>query len=172
MSIMSLTFSSTRRTILGIALGSAALLGVAACGGDEVQEITVLHGPVPAPTVLAAGDGAPAVGDTRVFHFTGETSDGVPVLVDWIMTTTAVDTPEVDVESRINTATFSFDDHNNQIVIEGVALYPTNGAILAVAEEVRRVIVGGSGRYAGVHGEVVSVQADDGSWEHRFLIED
>jgi hypothetical protein len=86
------------------------------------------------------------------------------------MTTTAVDAPAANVESRINTGTFSFGDHNNQIVIEGVALYPAAGAVLEISDEARRVIVGGSGRYAGVRGEVVSVQLDDGSWEHRFLL--
>jgi hypothetical protein len=161
---------SVRRASVGLVIGATALIGVVACGGEEVQQITVVHGPVPAPTVLAAGEDAPAVGDIRLFHFTGTSSDGDAVLIDWIMTTTAVGAPTADVESRINTGTFSFGDHNNQIVIEGVALYPSAGAILEVAEEVRRVIVGGSGRFAGVRGEVVSVQAADGSWEHRFLL--
>jgi hypothetical protein len=145
-------------------------LGLVACGGDAVEEVIVRHGPVPTPEILAAGDGVPAVGDTRLFHFEAQTADGQPVLIDWIMTTTAVDAPAAKVESRINTGTFSFGDHNNQIVIKGVALYPAAGAVLEVSDEVRRVIVGGSGRFAGISGELVSVQLNDGSWEHRFRI--
>jgi hypothetical protein len=148
----------------------AVALGLSACTGDDVEEITVRHGPVPAPTLLNAGDGSSAVGETRLFHFPAQSDDGQLVLVDWIMTTTAVDEPAPNVESRINTGTFSFGDHNNQIVLEGVALYPDEGAVLEVADEVRRVIVGGSGRFAGISGEIVSVQAADGSWEHLFRI--
>lgn len=147
-----------------------ATIGLSACSSDDVTEIIVRHGPVPAPTLIAAGDGGSTVGDTRLFHFPAESDDGQEVLVDWIMTTTAVDAPAPKVESRINTGTFSFGDHNNQIVIEGVALYPGEGAVLEVADEVRRVVVGGSGRFAGVSGEIISVQADDGSWVHRFLL--
>jgi hypothetical protein len=156
--------------IVGLLVALFVTVGLSACGGAGVEEVIVRHGPVPAPKIIAAGDGAPAVGDVRLFHFAAETTDGQPVLIDWIMTTTAVDAPAVNVESRINIGTFSFGDHNNQIVIEGVALYPTSGAVLEVSDEARRVIVGGSGRYAGIGGEVVSVQLDDGSWEHLFRI--
>jgi hypothetical protein len=156
--------------VAGLFLALLVTLGVAACSNDDVDEIIVRHGPVPSPTILAAGDGSSAVGDTRLFHFSAQTDDGQLVLIDWIMTTTAVDEPATGVESRINTGTFSFGDHNNQIVIEGVALYPGTGAVLEVADEVRRVIVGGSGRFAGIGGEVVSVQFEDGSWEHLFRI--
>jgi hypothetical protein len=156
--------------VTGVLFALLVTLGLAACSGDEVEEVIVRHGAVPAPSVIGAGEGSPAVGDMRLFHFPAQTSDGQSVLIDWIMTTTAVDEPSLNVESRVNTGTFSFGDHNNQIVIEGVALYPTAGAVLEIADQVRRAIVGGSGRFAGASGEVVSVQFDDGSWEHQFRI--
>jgi hypothetical protein len=41
-----------------------------------------------------------------------------------------------------------------------------------VSSTVRRALVGGAGRFAGVHGEVVSTRLEDGTWTHVFTFED
>ena len=59
----------------------------------------------------------------------------------------------------------------DQLILEGVALYPGEGATLKVSSSTIRSIIGGSGKYAGASGWVESIHHDDGTWEHLFHIE-
>lgn len=160
----------TRRLAALVAMFALVL---AACGSaaTATSEITVLHPPVPEPTLLAVNAGESSVGDVRIFHFDGETDTGDPVTIDWIMTTTAIDAPEVGVETRSSSASLSFGSHNDQLIVEGIALYPGAGSVLAVADSSQRAIVGGSGRFAGATGEIVSTRLDDGSWRHEITLD-
>lgn len=142
-----------------------------ACGSDTT-ELTVLHPPVPEPVLLAVSPGESSVGDIRIFNFEAETDSGDPVTFDWIMTTTAIDAPEPGLETRSSTASLSFGSHNDQLIVEGIALYPGAGSVLAVGDTSQRAIVGGSGRFAGANGEIVSTQLDDGSWRHEIILDD
>lgn len=154
-----------------VAALSASLL--MACSDDAPSTLIVRHGVVPAPTLIDSGDPGPSPGDVRIFHFDAETSDGEPVVTNWVMTTTAVDSPASGVESRVATGVFAFGDGtDDQILLEGVAFYPGNGATLKVSKTALRAIVGGSGRYAGVTGDVASTQFEDGTWEHVFRFDD
>lgn len=148
-----------------------AVLGISACSGDSGTEITVLHPPTPDPVLLAVSPGESSVGDVRLFNFPAETSDGDPVTIDWIMTTTALDTPAADVETRLSSASLSFGSHNDQLILEGIALYPGADAVLAVGDTSLRAIVGGSGRFAGATGQVASTRLDDGSWRHVITLD-
>lgn len=144
-----------------------------ACAEDARSTLIVRHGVVPAPTVIDTGEPGPSAGDTRIFHFDAETSDGEAVVTNWVMTTTAVDSPASGVESRVATGVFAFGDGtDDQILLEGVAFYPGEGATLKVSNTALRAIVGGSGRYAGVTGDVASTQFEDGTWEHVFRFDD
>ena len=57
------------------------------------------------------------------------------------------------------------------MILEGVALYPGEGATLKASSSTTRSIIGGSGKYAGASGWVGSIHHDDGTWEHIFHIE-
>ena len=87
------------------------------------------------------------------------------------MTTTGVDTPEVGVQARFVTGVFSFGHDGGQLILEGAALYPGEGATLKVSSSTIRSIVGGSGEYAGASGWVESIHSDDGTWKHIFHID-
>ena len=138
---------------------------------DEGRTVTVTHPEVQPPTVLDLGDEGPSVGDERLFHFDGTADDGSVVSTDWVMTTTAVDTPDAGVQVRMVTGVFSFGNEGDQLILEGVALYPGEGATLVVSSSTIRSIIGGSGKYAGASGWVESIHHDDGTWEHIFHIE-
>jgi len=157
----------------------AALSGLAACGSDKAtvqqvatETVTVLHAATPAPTLVDASPAGPSVGDVRIFHFPGRTDAGVEVSTDWLMTTTATDSPAAGVETRMTNAVFHFGGKTDDaLVLEGVAFYPGEQATLKAADTIHRAIVGGAGVYAGATGEVVSTHLPDGSWKHVFTIE-
>ncbi len=165
----------SRSRFVGMA-GVALLLGVvglAGCGDDHDggrrgdDTVTVEHGPVPAPVLVDLGDEGPSVGDQRIFHFEG-TSGDTAVTMDWIMTTTAVDSPEVGVESRVTNAVFLFGGLDDSLLLEGTGWYPGEGATLEVSATLVRAIIGGTGMYAGASGYVESTRNADDTWTHVF----
>lgn len=153
---------------VGFALVLAGSL-VGCSGGGTT--LTVAHPEVPTPTYLDLGDVGPSVGDVRIWHFDGTDDDGATVTTDWLMTTTAVDTPEQGVQTRIATGVFSFGTGGDQLILEGAALYPGEGATLEVSSSTPRSVIGGSGEYAGATGWVESIHDDDGSWKHIFHLD-
>ena len=141
-------------------------------GAAHADTLTITHPPVPTPTLVDVGEAGESPGDVRIFHFGAETADGTDVVVDWVMTTTAIDAPETGVDSRLNYGVFSVGDTTNQIVLHGVALYPRAGATLKAASTAVRVVTGGSGRFAGARGWVESTHHDDDTWTHVFHLDD
>lgn len=129
--------------------------------------ITVTHPEVPAPTLLDHGAKGQSIGDVRLWHFKAKTSGGAEVVTDWIMTTTSVSDEAGGMESRMTSAVFSFSSGlKDQIIIQGVALYPSQKATLVESSPTARAITGGTGKYAGVGGWVESTHLADGSWQH------
>lgn len=149
----------------------AAMAGCSDNDADARQTVTVNHPEVQPPTYLDLGDEGPSVGDIRIFHFDGTDDDGNVVMTDWTMTTTAVDTPETGVQVRVVTGVFAFGTDGDQLILQGTALYPGEGATLKVSSSTIRSIIGGSGEFAGATGWVESIHHDDGTWSHVFHLE-
>ena len=153
------------------AIAAVVLVGTLAGCSSSGTVVTVTHPEVPTPTLIDLGDTGSSVGDQRIFHFDGKTADGAVVRTDWIMTTTGVDVTAKDVQARMMNAAFTFDTTGDQLLLEGMGLYPGKGATLKVSSSTIRSIVGGSGKYAGATGWVESVHNADGSWKHVFHID-
>lgn len=133
--------------------------------------ITVTHPEVPAATLLDHGAPGQSIGDIRLWHFKANSDDGAELMTDWIMTTTGVNPSsagnESKIESRITSAVFSFGNGtNDQIIIQGVALYPSVRATLKESSPTPRAITGGTGKFAGVGGWVETTHLKDGTWKH------
>lgn len=150
------------------ALSLAVLFAFAApafAGGT----VTVTHGKVPDPTYLDFGAAGDSVGDQRIWEFPGKTADGGDVTMDWLMTTTGH--PDASgVENRMTTAVFSFGG-SDRLMVEGIGPYPTAGATVKVDATLERAIVGGTGKYAGAKGTVMTTHLPDGSWQHVLTID-
>lgn len=145
---------------------------LAGCSADEDgRTVTVTHGEVPKPTLVDNDPPGASPGDVRIWHFDGRQVGGGEVRTDWTMTTTAVDAPREGEESRVATGVFTFATQRDQLILEGVAYYPGQGATVKTSSTVVRPIIGGSGVYAGATGWVASTHLDDGTWKHVFHIE-
>ncbi len=167
---MPVSATLSRRSGRWIATGLLAGLALAGCSSNDTDTLTVVHPPVPAPTLLAVEEGASSVGDVRLWNFDGTTVDGDAVTMDWIMTTTAVGVPSDGLETRLTTGVFNFAD-GDQLLLEGVAYYPSTGSTLEVSASTVRAIIGGTGAYAGARGSVESIHLDDDTWEHIFTLD-
>lgn len=150
-------------------LSLVVAFGAAACSSDSGSTVVVSHGPVPKPTYVDLGDEGASPGDERVWNFSG-TSDGKDVVLDFVMTTTAIDTPEKGVETRVTLGVFSFGG-SDTLLLQGVGLYPGEGATLKPSATLERAIIGGTGRFAGATGSVVSEHLPDDTWTHTFRID-
>lgn len=138
---------------------------------NNVLQVTVLHDAAPPPTYVDLGEPGESVGDQRIWHFAGVTPNGAPVVMDWIMTTTRIDDTAEGIESRVTLGVFSFSgDDVNQLLLEGVGLYPAAGSTFKADSSLTRAIIGGTGRFRGARGEVVSTHLEDDTWQHVFRI--
>ena len=134
------------------------------------NKIIVTHPEVPPPTYLDHGKPGQSIGDIRLWHFPAKTEDGSSLMTDWIMTTTGLSS-ERGIEYRITSAVFSFDDGTkDQIVIQGVAKYPSARATLEESTSTRRAITGGTGKFGGIGGWIETEHLPDGSWRHTLFI--
>lgn len=159
-----------RLTDLPLLAAVALLVGACASAGPSTSVVTVRHGKVPAPVYLDNGDPGPSAGDLRIFQFAGTAPDDSPVQLDVLMETTASGTPEAGIERRITKIVFTFPDPADQIILEGTARYPLEGATVDVGQKTIRPITGGSGKYAFANGWAESTQAADGTWTHVLHI--
>lgn len=134
--------------------------------------LTVTHGQVPTPTYIDLGASGQSVGDQRIWHYDGQDDKNDKVTMDWVMTTTATANKPETFDSRITLGIFSFSgEAKDRILIEGIGLYPASGSTLKADTTLERAIIGGTGRFAGASGSVVSTHLDDGTWKHVFQIE-
>jgi hypothetical protein len=132
--------------------------------------LVVTHPALAAPALVPGGAGAGGAGDQRFWSFTGRTLTGSSVLIDWVMATTQGSDAAGGEERRISDAVFSFASNNgDQIVLNGVASYPTGTSTLQLQTTATRAITGGTGRYQQAAGQVFSQHFGDGSWSHTFL---
>lgn len=162
---------------------AATLVGCAGSSADspdspEITSFTVIHPAVPAPTLIPRAENVASVGDVRLWNFDGTTEDGEVVTMDWIMTTTALDVPTVGLATRFATGVFTFASSGSsgvgsgvdQVILEGVAYYPTAGSVLESASSTVRAVVGGTGRFDGARGSVESIHLADDTWRHVFTL--
>lgn len=157
------------RLIAGPLLLATAMPGSAA---HAASTVTITHGALAAPTLVDLGEPGESPGDMRIFHFGAEAENGSDVRVDWVMITTAVNAPEQGLDTRANTGIFSVGGGtDNQLILEGVTLYPGKGSTMQVSSSSVRVVTGGSGRFAGANGWDETTHHADGTWTHVFHLD-
>lgn len=133
------------------------------------ETLIVSHGATPQPIYLDIGEIGDSVGDQRIFSFDGESSEGATVVMQWILTTTAIDDNGVD--TRMTEAVFVFSGEKaGSLMVGGVGAYPTQGSTVKVDSTLERAVIGGTGWFSGAHGTVVSTHLPDNNWTHEFIL--
>lgn len=148
-------------------LAGAPIAPAQAAESTKREVVRVYHQPVTPLSVSGSG-----VGEVRTFL--------VPMAVDGMardgqylsatLTTMATDLSGGQ-ELRASNLNFVFGSEEDQIVVGGVSLYPPAGATLAPGTKTVRPVIGGSGRYNGARGQVISRNYGDDGWTHTFRID-
>lgn len=134
--------------------------------------ITVTHGKTPDPTYLDLGPAGDSTGDQRIWQFGGKTAEGEAVTMDWVMITTGQADTASGLESRMTSAVFSFGSGtSDRILVEGIGMYPTKGSTVKIDATLERAIIGGTGKYAGARGTVLTTHLSDGTWQHVLSVQ-
>ena len=150
-----------------------ALIGptTATAAPAATRVVEVAHGPVTLPLVDAAPAG-PSVGDLRTV-WTPLTRPGRNRVVGSLtgsLLTVAVDRPTVGRELRTANLVFVIGRPADQIVVGGVASYPSSAPTFGRRTATVRPVIGGSGAFAGARGSATTVHLANGRWTHTFVI--
>lgn len=162
---------SLRAVLASVLLAPLLFVAVAApsqaADHTKRETIRVYHEPVSPTAVTGSG-----VGEVRTFF--------IPMAVDGVardgqylsatLTTVATNMPG-NQELRASNLDFVFGSEEDQIVVGGVSLYPPVGATLAPGQKTVRPVLGGSGRYDGARGQLISRNYGPNGWTHTFRIE-
>jgi hypothetical protein len=157
------------KRLLTIVAVFALAVGLAPVGHAQkatTETIRVYHQAVTPIAVSGSG-----VGAVRTFF--------IPIAVNGVAAdeqylagtlTTLAEGVDAGLELRASNLTFVFGAEPDQLVVGGVSLYPPAGATLAAGQRTVRPVIGGSGRFFGARGQVVSTNLGADGWTHVFRI--
>jgi len=145
------------------ALTSPALAG---------QTITLTHGKTPPPTYIDLGAPGESIGDERIWQFDAKSADDETVVMDWVMLTMGGVDGSPGIERRMTSAVFAFSSNpRDTILVQGIGFYPSAGATVKIDATLERAVIGGTGKYAGARGTLVTTHLDDGTWRHVVTLQ-
>jgi hypothetical protein len=156
------------RSVVAIPLMIIALAtaGTPAHAATEREVVRVYHEAV--TPIATSGSG---IGMVRTFFIPmavdGKAADGQ--YLSGTLTTLAKNVIDGQ-ELRASNLTFVFGEEADQLVVGGVSLYPPAGATLAPGTKTVRPVLGGSGKYDGARGQVISRNYGPQGWTHTFRI--
>ena len=73
-------------------------------------------------------------------------------------------------ELRSSNLTFVFGAEKDQMVVGGVSFFPPTGATIAIGQSTTRPVMGGSGKYSGARGQVISTNLGANGFTHTFKV--
>jgi hypothetical protein len=116
------------------------------------------------------GDTAHGHGDGMAFEGVLKDTAGTTVgeVMGWVVTVDIVDGDSanlVHITDRIGTMVFKFDD-DNKIIAVGGTTYQKGEREMTSGIEQKRAVVGGTGKYRGIKGEVTTIRNEDGTYKH------
>jgi hypothetical protein len=161
-----------RSGLVVVALAAVGVFAPASAQTSSTKVITVAHGAVTTlnSQYVDLGVPGPSVGDIRTYYIplTDPKSGKAVGFLTGTLTTVAVEHPAAGMELRTSDLVFVVGKMSDQIVVGGVAAYEQSAPSVATRSVVTRPVVGGSGKYAGARGWVVSTHFADNTWTHVF----
>src|SRR5436190_15335426 len=161
--------------VTGLAALFASVL-ITACGAHSTNQSTenfIVYEEAPKMSLLDLGAPGASLGD--VYHFSAplHSERGGPVTGEVIGSKTllkmATDA-DPNLERRATLLFFTFADRKDQIIAFGVAVYKPSAPEFDAAHPAVRAILGGTGKYMGVRGQVTSTRNADGSYTQVFTL--
>jgi hypothetical protein len=163
-----------QRMMAVAALFASAL--ISACGGrctNLSTESFTVYEDAPKMSLLDLGQPGNSPGDVYHFFAPLRSSRGGPVTGEVFGSKTliklATDT-NPGTENRGTLLFFTFGGHQNQIVVFGITEYSPSAGEFAAGKSVVRPVLGGTGKYIGVRGQLSSTRNADGSYTQVFTL--
>ena len=152
-------------SIVSIGLVSAVAVAPASAAEKPVT-VRVYHEAVNPIAVSGTG-----IGTVRTFFIpiavNGKAADGQYLTGTLTTLDTAMPGGQ---ELRSSNLTYVFGAEKDQMVVGGVSLYPAAGPTIAAGQTTVRPVIGGSGKYSGARGQVVSTNMGANGWTHVFKV--
>lgn len=157
--------------VVGAVIVVALTLWVASftlAGGGGAKHTETLRLLQAAPHIVQVNNPTGTEGMLEFFSGDLTTESGTPagMVAGTILIVDVTDGPRGDHEARDRTLTF--DTPDGEIQAEGLSYYPQNELELTLGKPVVIAVVGGTGKYLGVTGEVQTTRQADGTYEHVF----
>ena len=161
--------------VTGLAALFASVL-ITACGAHSSNQSTenfTVYEDAPKMSLLDLGAPGNSLGD--VYHFSAplHSERGGPVTGEVIGSKTLVKVAtdaNPNLERRATLLFFTFADRKDQIIAFGVADYTPSAPEFDAGQPAVRAILGGTGKYMGVRGQVISTRNADGSYTQVFTL--
>ncbi|MFL6553512.1 MAG: hypothetical protein ACJ8KF_08210 [Chthoniobacterales bacterium] len=161
--------------VTGLAALFASVL-ITACGAhssNQSSENFTVYEDTPKMSLLDLGAPGNSLGD--VYHFSAplHSERGGPVTGEVIGSKTLVKVAtdaNPNLERRATLLFFTFADRKDQIIAFGVADYTPSAPEFDAGQPAVRAILGGTGKYMGVRGQVISTRNADGSYTQVFTL--
>ncbi|MEN9371295.1 MAG: hypothetical protein RLZZ64_370 [Bacteroidota bacterium] len=121
-------------------------------------------------THVNLGDTSHGHGDGTAFEGVLKDTAGATVgeVLGWLVTVDIVDGDSANpvyITDRVGTMVFKFDE-DNKIVTSGGVIYPKGEQQMDIGIAQKRAVVGGTGKYKGIKGEVTTTRNEDGTYKH------
>jgi hypothetical protein len=126
------------------------------------------------PVLVTVDVGSPGAShaDMLAFEATITSDDGTAGVLRGILTTVDIPDDSGDVfEDRVGQLVFDLGD-GNMLVVSGASVYPPQSVEMAPNKEQVRAVIGGTGDFIGARGQVTTIRADQGHYDHTFELLD
>jgi len=157
------------KQFLAIFTAALFLLSCQNQAGSSWQTLTLIAHTT-ALTHVNLGDTAHGHGDGMAFEGVLKDTAGATVgeVLGWVVTVDIVDGDSanpVHITDRVGTMVFNFDE-DNKIVASGGTSYRKGEQQIDIGIAQKRAVVGGTGKYKGIKGEVSTKRNEDGTYTH------
>jgi hypothetical protein len=157
------------------AMGCALLVmsAVTACGSSSDKLSLTVYEDAPTLNPVDVGTPGNSSGDSYYFFAGLRDQPGGEITGQLYGTKTMVKPatpPNTGDEQRATLLFFVFGDGQDQIVAAGVPDYPSNAPVFEANQPVLRAVLGGTGKYDGVGGQLTSTRNADGSYKQEFSL--
>lgn len=125
------------------------------------------------PVLVTVDVGTPGSshGDILAFEADIAREDGTAGTLRGLLTT--VDIPDGDdvLEDRVGQLVFDLGD-GDMLIVTGSSVYPSGSVEMAADNAQVRAVIGGTGHFLGARGQVTTIRAEDGHYDHTFELLD
>jgi hypothetical protein len=145
----------------------------AACSDDSDKTSLTVYEDAPTLNPVDIGPPGNSPGDAYYFFAALRDQPGGAVTGQVYGTKTMVKPPAPDnpnLEQRATMLFFVFANSQDQIVVAGVPDYPPTASQFQANQPVLRAVLGGTGKYNGVGGQLTSTRNPDGSYKQEFSL--